>query len=535
MTLFELAISCYHERHKFPLMLAFILHRMGCDGVLAAVERKIVLASECIWSPLERSAFEQEIGPQLAVKLPRRPIAEPNSLKSPGFGGRNRNFRKRKGPPTEINVRLSQSVLWERSNNFYEGAGMAAFENEDVPFAITSTNVFVGKYADVAGNFLQSKGKDAGFFLDVGSGHGKFAVKLARSFRERRISYTVIMSDFHDSIIQCMLSESFPHAQEIENLVKEGFLDFALFDAWNSEIESLNLIRSGKVVSIDEVDAFSCNYVLDSLPCDVLNSEGKFLSVTSWESSNGIDFSFLEKSPSFPVDLKIEDKVLFPTFAIDFLRRIHDVHDSEMLVFVADKVVDSRGDPFVWNGVPGLDRHGSDEFHGLSAALDVYVLGEALCDAYNVWHSLEFEQAIGISVFVGKGNDVDLFRLSEPFREFPSVSDHDRLRGWFGDLEISERSYFFSNLKGKADFFSIFDFDFDFIAPHLWSLDESYAELLFKAFERRFSLTKRSEEQVRLNFARWLCLRGHKDASALVIENVESEAAVKLREKLSKM
>lgn len=81
---------------------------------------------------------------------------------------------------------LSNSIIWQNMENYYNDMGPAAWTDEIVPLNITS-NTYIAKLysqliiAHINDFLLQSKNnnKDEPFYiLEIGAGHGKFSFYL---------------------------------------------------------------------------------------------------------------------------------------------------------------------------------------------------------------------------------------------------------------------------------------------------------------------------------------------------------------------
>ncbi len=522
-----------------PLGLALLLLRLGCEparvtaapGGARALRRRVRLALVAA-PPRQRACLERELasaglarlceesdsdregegaaaaggGPGPARKRARAAGSEcpprhlcVELLAASGRARRRARQLRGAGPaPVEERVPLSQSALWRELARYYATRGLGAWQSSEVPYAISSSCFAAAWYADAVAAFCQSlppMAPAAGsaarrcVVLDLGSGHGGFALRLATRLLAMQREGTwpapglrpvVVATDFHDEVLRRMMAHP-----RFARLVAVGALDWAVLDLARLAGEApaapgerhapaLTLGGSGQVLDLFASPVVAvANYVLDSLGPDVLRRSGdgrelELAVVTTWPrrvgpgaaapsavNADALELDF-EPAPSALEErlrgLRLDGSpgnqiALVPTTAALALGRLLGLGEQRCsrpprLLVVGDKMVDSRQDAQAWAaGLPGLEAHGP---RCVSCCVDPHVLAQVLPEPpAAAWHSGERPgQQFGVSVYhfgAGHGgaaySDDDVREQALRARlarlcESPSVSDYDGLRGW---------------------------------------------------------------------------------------------------------
>jgi hypothetical protein len=177
----------------------------------------------------------------------------------------------------EKNKPLSRSMLWRIQGNFYDEEGKNAWDSK-VPYFFTSNASMARAYAHVILGYSQDcerNGLDRAqpiHIVELGAGSGRFSFLLVKKLQALKLlsplpipAFRYVMTDFTQKNIDCWRS----HAA-LQPYIKEGLLDFALFDAENDS--RLQLQESGIALAPETnhnpVIALA-NYLFDSLIQDV--------------------------------------------------------------------------------------------------------------------------------------------------------------------------------------------------------------------------------------------------------------------------
>ncbi len=176
----------------------------------------------------------------------------------------------------EQDMRLSECLLWRVQEEFYQNAGLEAWE--DIPFYPTS-NAFIGEvYADLIIHYLLDyqahlNPDEPLYILEMATGSGCFSFYLIRelanklnyfeSLKKLRICY--VMTDFTEKIVDEWKSNPY-----FQPYIQAEILDFAVFRPETDTQLKLNL--SGKTLDATTVKnpvIAIANYFFDSIRQDL--------------------------------------------------------------------------------------------------------------------------------------------------------------------------------------------------------------------------------------------------------------------------
>lgn len=177
---------------------------------------------------------------------------------------------------------FSESLLWKLQKEYYQGAGVDAWRQPEVPHYITCNPVIGKAYAEIVFAFLrdllrQEPVKGKVYLLEMGAGSGMFAYHFLKHFEKLRKSIPDKLPGFCYVLCDTVRGnldfwKSHPRMQPYLNA---GLLDFALVDALSST-ETIRLEFSGTIIreqSIDQPLLIACNYFFDSIPTDLFYFE----------------------------------------------------------------------------------------------------------------------------------------------------------------------------------------------------------------------------------------------------------------------
>ena len=178
---------------------------------------------------------------------------------------------------------LSQSILWQIQRAYFLQNGIAAWQNDEVPHAISCSPLMARTYGDIVFGYLQDclAAVQAGeltldtqtpiYFVELGAGTGRLTYHFINQFYE-----SFLDSPFADWPIRFVLTDFAPatvqywqaHPQ-LQPWVEAGLLDFALFDAENPQ--ALHQLHSQQTIAPDTARnpiILFANYFFDSIPQD---------------------------------------------------------------------------------------------------------------------------------------------------------------------------------------------------------------------------------------------------------------------------
>lgn len=174
---------------------------------------------------------------------------------------------------------LSNSVLWERMQEYYDQLGPEIWEDEVVPLQITSNTYLANCYAKIIiaqiNDYIQKFGTlpadQCIYILEMGCGHGRFSYYLLKMLLEAFELFAwpsqwlkYVMTDISEKNIQ-----SWQNHYAFEKYFDLDCLDMAYYNAHTDT--SLHLMRANQTIKTAELKApvfVICNYVFDTLPQD---------------------------------------------------------------------------------------------------------------------------------------------------------------------------------------------------------------------------------------------------------------------------
>lgn len=305
----------------------------------------------------------------------------------------------------EAGVRLSQSVLWKLQRRYFDQQGIQAWSQNTVPHYITSNAFIAGDYARVVFGFLRDCYAVANspeapdfapldfsqpvYIIELGSGSGRFAfhfLKKLMSFYPRSVlkdvPFKFVMTDFTERNLDYWRAHP-----ALQSFVEQGILDFARFDAEQSE--RLELDHSGDMLSAATIKnpvVVLANYFFDSIPQDAFYIEDgqlyeSLITLTSPQAdsdlndpelSNRMEISY-ENYPAAAEYYGDQDVdrilrgyqqrlpatyLLFPCAALNCIRRLQHLSGGRLLMISADKGY-IKEESLIDRAEPGIAVHGS--------------------------------------------------------------------------------------------------------------------------------------------------------------------------------
>ncbi len=188
----------------------------------------------------------------------------------------------------EQNQPLESSVIWEWMKEFYQEGGTDVWSGGDIPFHITNTPVLAEQWSDSILATLRDlhrlKLTDPSqpiLIFELGPGTGRHAYFLYRSLAKvEQVSRALTPGGYRFRLVLAELGEkglaAFAQHSELKSPIANGEISLARFDVqsdrrpvpWSEGRPSPLHLPSANPVFV------LCNYVIDSLPHDVLRIEG---------------------------------------------------------------------------------------------------------------------------------------------------------------------------------------------------------------------------------------------------------------------
>jgi tetratricopeptide (TPR) repeat protein len=172
---------------------------------------------------------------------------------------------------------FSQSLIWEINRAYYNGVGIEAWREGEVPHHLTSNSVVGKTYAELIFAFLKDlarkgKSQETVYLLELGSGHGRLCFHILKHLDNLVQQSAVILPSFCyilSDLVEQNLAFFRAHPQ-FQVYFERGNLDVAYFDAVNSE--EIVLQQSGRTITQDSLAQpllVIANYFFDSIPQDL--------------------------------------------------------------------------------------------------------------------------------------------------------------------------------------------------------------------------------------------------------------------------
>ncbi len=288
---------------------------------------------------------------------------------------------------------FSQSLIWQLQRDYFENAGITAWQSGEVPHYVSSNPVVGKTYAEIILAFLkdrslQGHAEETVYLLELGAGHGRLGyhfLKHIEKYQEqsavRLPPFCYVLSDFTAANLEFWKTHP-----RLQPYIQKGWLDFALFNA-ESDTEltlSERVIRNGE---LNQPVVVLANYFFDTIPQDLFRIqkdqiEQALLSVSSNKnpketspadliSSLTLEYTYQKVDQPVYKDRPIlnelliyyqdhltDTHLLLPHIGIQCLERLKSLSTSGLLLLTADK-----GEHHLSNLnyilPPQLSRHGS--------------------------------------------------------------------------------------------------------------------------------------------------------------------------------
>ncbi len=192
---------------------------------------------------------------------------------------------------------FAESMIWQLNRDYYQSAGVKAWQSGKVPHNLTS-NSMVGKtYAELIFGILKdlaAKGaiEETVYILELGAGHGRLAFHtlrhleaLAAQVNLKLPAFCYILSDIAEDNLSFFLE----HPQ-LAKYYEQGRLDCAYFDAIGDN--QIKLRFSNQVIGQADLKQpllVIANYFFDSIPTDLFRFDHGSIATCSVGLKTSID------------------------------------------------------------------------------------------------------------------------------------------------------------------------------------------------------------------------------------------------------
>ena len=294
---------------------------------------------------------------------------------------------------------LSKSILWEQMQKYYEQLGPDAWQEDIVPYQITSNKLLAHLYATLinsaiydhicyqsqnTNNNVHSKNTDNPepfYILELGAGHGKFSFYVCKFldflnlYNKFKIVY--IVSDISQQNI-----DAWQKHPQLQKYINNQQLDFAKFNAETDQ--TIYLINSKKTIgkqSLNNPMFVIANYVFDTLAHDAFRCQDGQLFASTIDLDNKnfsfenfkykyshelIDDNYYNQKTYNLILLEYQNKLkngsfLLPIGALQAIENIKNFSKQNTIFLVADKGNIDLAD-FLSIEDPNIAVHGSISF-----------------------------------------------------------------------------------------------------------------------------------------------------------------------------
>ena len=312
----------------------------------------------------------------------------------------------------ELPLPFSQSQIWQLQKEYFETAGIEAWQNGEVPHYVTS-NPLVGKtYAELVLALLRDlsgKGQqtETVYLVELGAGHGRLCYHFLKHFEKYYKNTSLplppvcyILSDFTEANLEFWKTHP-----RLQPYIEKGLVDFALFNAVSDSV--IRLENSGKRIDKENLGqpiVVIANYFFDSIPQELFYIQNDTIEQVLLTSSSKLDpvkteaaqlintlelsYSYAKTNDPFYPDepvltnlLKLyqhklrNSHLLFPHIGIRCLERLRLLSRAGLVLLSADK-----GEHHLSNldylSAPQLTTHGSFSLNVNYHALKLYCENE---------------------------------------------------------------------------------------------------------------------------------------------------------------
>ena len=237
---------------------------------------------------------------------------------------------------------LSQSILWEQMQQYYQQLGPDAWQEDIVPYQITSNKLLAHLYATlistaiydyiddtkrVFNNNVDEFNTEPFYILELGAGHGKFSFYICKFLELFNLHSTLKIVYIASDISKKNIAAWQEHPQ-LQKYINNQQLDFAEFNAETDE--NIYLINSKKTItrnSLIKPMFIIANYVFDTLSHDAFRCKDNQLFATTINLDDKKNFSFDNFSCKYSHELINDDyyeKNLFNQILLDYKSQLEN-------------------------------------------------------------------------------------------------------------------------------------------------------------------------------------------------------------------
>jgi tetratricopeptide (TPR) repeat protein len=289
--------------------------------------------------------------------------------------------------------KLSESILWEKMEEYYQHMGPSLWQTNIVPYAISSSKILAQAYANMIIANLQDYLRDAKldapnepvYVLELGAGHGQFGYYLTKKLISQ---FTILnwSTDYVKYILTDISEEnklSWSKHPNFQELIKSGTVDFATLNPLLGENFYTDVQKFEFKNNCTNAPLFVIgNYFFDSLKQDAFEvKDGKISEVLIDVNTSGPIESIFEKSnytykrneiepnsyynndklnkilEGYKKDLN-EGSFLLPVGAINCMENLYGLSSSNVVFLVGDKG-ETILEALSYISDPEISQHGS--------------------------------------------------------------------------------------------------------------------------------------------------------------------------------
>lgn len=231
---------------------------------------------------------------------------------------------------------LSQSTLWEKMQEYYEQSGPKAWQDNLVPYQITSNKLLAHLYVTLINAAIydynlniNNKQQHIFYILELGAGHGKFSFYILKFLdffnTSTNYKFLYIASDISQQNI-----DYWQKHPALQKYIKNNQLDFAKYDP--SKDNNIYLLNSKVTIEQNSLDTpmfVIANYIFDTLPHDAFQCQNNELFASNIlienqnSSKQSIDFNKLKYKYN-------HEKIIHDYYQQTFYNQILDIYKQQL-------------------------------------------------------------------------------------------------------------------------------------------------------------------------------------------------------------
>lgn len=173
---------------------------------------------------------------------------------------------------------LSKSIIWEKMQEYYEELGPNAWQENLVPYQITSNKLLAHLYVTLIKAHLYNNPQEKFYILELGAGHGKFSYYILKFLEFFNINnFLYIISDISQQNI-----DYWQQHPKLQQYILNKKIDFAKYDP--SKDNNIYLINAKITIQqkfLNHSVFVIANYIFDTLKHDAFQIKDDQLFATN--------------------------------------------------------------------------------------------------------------------------------------------------------------------------------------------------------------------------------------------------------------